>query len=110
MSSVHHRARLQTLRRLYGVDLVSRLENVRLLVVGAGGIGCELLKIRLDDLKPKLHVFGHIHDSYGIKYTSDTLSVNASICNERYQPINKPIVVEVSEVYGEKVITYVDNG
>jgi len=73
-------------------------------------VGCELLKIRLDDLKPKLHVFGHIHDSYGIKYTSDTLSVNASICNERYQPINKPIVVEVSEVYGEKVITYVDNG
>jgi Icc-related predicted phosphoesterase len=72
-------------------------------------VGCELLKIRLDDVKPKLHVFGHIHGSYGMKYTSDTLSINACICNERYQPINKPIVVEVSEVYGEKVITYVDN-
>ncbi len=72
-------------------------------------VGCELLKIRLDDLKPKLHVFGHIHDSYGIKYTSDTLFVNASICNEKYQPINKPIVVEVSEIYGEKVITYVES-
>lgn len=72
-------------------------------------VGCEMLRYRVDELKPKLHVFGHIHDSYGEKYTEDTLFINASICNERYQPINKPIVVEVSEIYGEKVITYIES-
>lgn len=72
-------------------------------------VGCELLAHRVEELKPKLHVFGHIHGGYGEKYTGDTLFINASICNERYKPINKPIVVEVSEIYGEKIITYVEN-
>ncbi len=42
----------------------------------------------------KLHVFGHIHESYG--YGSpivDLISVNASHVNEHYKPVNKPIRV-----------------
>lgn len=45
----------------------------------------------------KLHVFGHIHESYGIKgpgiNSKDRIFVNASHVNERYQPVNKPIRV-----------------
>lgn len=47
--------------------------------------------------RPKLHVFGHIHEAYGqaeIFPTYDNkmmISVNASHVNERYQPVNKPI-------------------
>lgn len=45
--------------------------------------------ITLPDLK--LHVFGHIHDGYG----QEGKYVNAAICDERYKPSNKPIVVEL---------------
>ena len=45
-------------------------------------------------LRPKLFVWGHIHESYGQDggYTwNNTKYVNCSHVNERYQPINKPI-------------------
>jgi Icc-related predicted phosphoesterase len=69
-------------------------------------VGCELLRLRVEEFKPLLHVFGHIHGAYGAAQIKDTLYVNASTCNERYQPINKPIVVEITDYYGQKVISY----
>lgn len=44
----------------------------------------------------KLHVFGHIHEHGGkqglIKHQGpNTVAVNASIMNERYEPVNKPV-------------------
>ena len=46
-------------------------------------------------LKPKLHVFGHIHEGYGhIPKMLDMPGVqfvNASYLNEIYEPVNKPI-------------------
>jgi Icc-related predicted phosphoesterase len=42
--------------------------------------------------RPKLWVFGHIHEAYGEKIFKDsTTCVNASHVNERYQPVNAPI-------------------
>lgn len=47
--------------------------------------------------RPKLHVFGHIHEAYGQVEVFPTyddkmmISVNASLVNERYQPVNKPV-------------------
>lgn len=44
--------------------------------------------------RPKLWVFGHIHEAYGQEgpyQWNDTLYVNASHVNEKYQPVNKPI-------------------
>jgi Icc-related predicted phosphoesterase len=50
-------------------------------------------------IKPKLHVFGHIHQSSGRSPVSLdipwTQFVNASIMNEVYDPVNKPIRVEI---------------
>jgi len=60
--------------------------------------GCELLAKRLKSLeKLKLHVFGHIHESYGIHRNSDSglISVNASVCTLDYQATNKPLVVDL---------------
>jgi Icc-related predicted phosphoesterase len=56
---------------------------------------CWLLD-RIEQIKPKLHVFGHIHfcGRQTLKI-QDTLFVNASICNEVYETINPPIVVEI---------------
>jgi Icc-related predicted phosphoesterase len=49
----------------------------------------------VNEIKPKMHIFGHIHDGYGINKFMDTVFINASICNEIYLPVNKPIVWEI---------------
>jgi predicted phosphodiesterase len=71
-------------------------------------VGCELLRFRVEQIKPLVHIFGHIHESYGVEYVKDILYVNASTCTERYAPSNKPIVVDLNEYDGEIVATYVE--
>ena len=57
-------------------------------------LGCgELLKA-VRRIKPKLHVFGHIHGGYGTFKKGPTQFVNASLLNEAYKPVNAPIVVD----------------
>ena len=58
-------------------------------------VGCEELKKCVLRLKPKLHVFGHIHEGYGTYRMGDTVFINACILNVHYQPVNKPIIVEL---------------
>ena len=65
-------------------------------VGGGEHLGCEELKIRRAAVKPRVHVFGHIHDSYGVAYAGPRVLVNASICDESYRPIHRPIVVDIS--------------
>lgn len=43
-------------------------------------------------LKPKLHVFGHIHEGYGTVEHDGTRFVNCSLLDGYYQPVNLPIV------------------
>ena len=62
-----------------------------------------------EQVNPLLHVFGHIHNAYGEVYKGDTLYVNASICNERYVPSNRPIVIDLKEDNGKFVLTYVED-
>ena len=57
-------------------------------------VGCELLRVRLDELKPKIHVFGHVHSGYGYKFHEGTHFINASVLNERYDYKNKPITID----------------
>lgn len=51
--------------------------------------------------RPRLHVFGHVHEAYGKTEVFSTyehkmmISVNASHVNERYQPVNAPIRIEL---------------
>ena len=56
-----------------------------------GDLGCLNLRRRVDELNLKLHVFGHIHYSWGVMGNY----VNASICNDMNIPIHDPIVMEV---------------
>jgi len=60
-------------------------------------VGCPALAKRVDEIKPQLHVFGHIHHSYGKVVTDQTTFVNAAICNEQYKPLNKPFVIKVEK-------------
>ena len=71
-------------------------------------VGCELLLNRILDIKPLVNVFGHIHEGYGVYTNEDTTFVNASICTKEYQPINKPIIIDLIEVDGKIKANYVE--
>ncbi len=58
-------------------------------------VGSPSLLARILEVKPKLVVAGHIHSGYGVYQINNTIFVNASHCNEQYQPVNKPIMVEL---------------
>jgi Icc-related predicted phosphoesterase len=47
-------------------------------------------------IKPQLHLFGHIHEGYGICKLGEVTFVNASICNPSYLPIHAALVPETS--------------
>ena len=57
-------------------------------------VGCELLRDRIDLIKPKINVFGHIHSSYGYKFDGTTHFFNAAVLDERYNFTQKPLSVE----------------
>lgn len=58
-------------------------------------VGCDDLRAALDRLAPRLHVFGHIHESYGRLEGPRTTFVNASVCDVRYRASNDPVVVDL---------------
>lgn len=62
---------------------------------GQEHVGCADLRNELSRVKPKLHVFGHIHHSYGKMELGGTTFVNASICDEAYRATRQPIVLEL---------------
>lgn len=61
----------------------------------SGHIGCSDLLDAVRIIKPKVHVFGHIHAGYGEYDSLGTKFVNASICTENYHALNHPIVVDL---------------
>ena len=71
-------------------------------------VGCECLINRIGEINPLVSIFGHIHEGYGVELGDKTLFVNASICNSKYEPINKPIIIDLQEVYGEIIATHVE--
>lgn len=58
-------------------------------------VGCMDLLRELQRVRPKLHVFGHIHEAYGTLDRDGCRFVNASSCDVRYRPIQAPIVVDL---------------
>ena len=55
--------------------------------------GCEDLRLVVDRIKPRLHVFGHIHEAYGVEEHDGTIFVNACQLDERYRLAHEPVVV-----------------
>jgi len=46
-------------------------------------------------IQPKYHLFGHIHDAYGIEKNNNTSFINAAVLNEHYEISNKPILLDI---------------
>jgi Icc-related predicted phosphoesterase len=53
-----------------------------------------LYKEVVERIKPKVHIFGHIHDGYGIKVIENTTFINASNLDEDYMCVNNPVLFE----------------
>jgi Icc-related predicted phosphoesterase len=58
-------------------------------------VGCEDLLKKINEIKPKVHVCGHIHEAYGMEEKSATKFINASVLNDKYELVNKPIAFEL---------------
>lgn len=58
--------------------------------------GCvELLSTVQQRVHPKYHVFGHIHEGYGITSDGKIIYVNASTCDINYLPRNRPVIFDI---------------
>jgi Icc-related predicted phosphoesterase len=57
-------------------------------------LGCELLAERIERLRPKIHVCGHIHSGYGYEFKNGTHFFNASVLDESYEYTQKPMTFD----------------
>ena len=75
----------------FGVlDVVPRQHSVE-------NTGCEELIKRVAAIRPKLHVFGHIHGGYGTAEKFGVRFVNASNCDDSYEPTNAPMIIDLQK-------------
>ena len=65
-------------------------------LVSAGRAGCEeLVRAVVERVRPRCHVFGHVHEGHGVYSNGETVFINASTCNKKYQPVNGAVVVNI---------------
>jgi len=57
--------------------------------------GCSKLLEAVQLKAPRIHVFGHIHEGYGMLKKNGTAFVNASLCSANYDLMNKPVVIDL---------------
>jgi predicted phosphohydrolase len=57
-------------------------------------VGCADLLDALRRVRPKVHVFGHIHEGYGETREGGTRCLNVSMCDVDYTPVNDPVVFD----------------
>jgi hypothetical protein len=67
--------------------------------------GSRSLHRRLQSIRPKLAVYGHIHEARGIHCPradspASEVWANVSIVNERYEPVHEPMIFEVAVAPG----------
>jgi Icc-related predicted phosphoesterase len=58
-------------------------------------LGCPALAEAVRRVRPRLHVFGHIHEAYGMSEANGITVANASSCTVTYPPTHAPLVIEL---------------
>ena len=64
-------------------------------------LGCELLTERIKQIRPKIHVCGHIHSGHGHYFDGQTHYFNASVLDEQYMYTQSPWHFEWDSVTNE---------
>jgi len=57
--------------------------------------GSPALRNRLLEIKPKLVVFGHIHEGHGVYCVEDITFANVSLMNHMFVPTHYPFVIDI---------------
>ncbi len=65
-------------------------------------VGCHDLLEIVEHVRPLVHVFGHIHEAYGITSNKHTKFINASVVDSEFRLSNKPVVFNL-DVSGNRV-------
>lgn len=60
--------------------------------------GCAHLLEAIRRARPALHVFGHIHQSYGTAFVNGTVFVNAALAGPEYRLIRQPFMIEFDRI------------
>lgn len=58
--------------------------------------GCDQLLTAVRRVRPRVHVFGHVHQHYGMVRSAGTLFVNAALAASDYSIAKCPIVLEIA--------------
>jgi len=61
-------------------------------------VGCKSLYTRVKEIKPRYHIFGHIHEQAGRtlkEFNNPTTYINAATVNFKYQKINDGIIIDL---------------
>jgi len=64
---------------------------------GGERVGCEELLLARARIRPRLHLFGHIHEAYGTREDDGILSVNACNCDRLGRIAQEPVVIDWDE-------------
>ena len=64
-------------------------------------LGCELLAEKIKQIKPKIHICGHIHTGHGHYFDGHTHYFNASVLNEQYFYSNTPWNIDWDPITNE---------
>jgi Icc-related predicted phosphoesterase len=54
-------------------------------------LGSMAMQKHVQRAKPKFHLFGHLHDGYGIMRWGETKFMNVSIMDDLYRPVHSPV-------------------
>lgn len=65
-------------------------------------VGEYYLRKRIKDIKPKYHIFGHIHEARGVYQDQYTTYMNVSLVDECYDLIYKPMVINYEKDYSKR--------
>ena len=66
--------------------------------------GSPSLREQIVQIRPSLHITGHIHEAYGTDRIGQTVVGNASCVNARYELVNKPLLFSLSEGITQQLI------
>jgi predicted phosphodiesterase len=58
-------------------------------------VGCVALRDRVKEVKPFIHVYGHIHEDRGLRVCDKTVFINACSVDHLYRPVYKPWVFDL---------------
>lgn len=68
-------------------------------------VGCEVLKKKIEEIKPSYHICGHIHCAVGDEKYGETQYINASTSGENYKPNGNEIKIWT---IGEEIINPIE--